>query len=143
VIATGDLIEEYADAKPFPKCLIMAHVPSEPLYVACAFGSRYAYITTVHRYDPDVWLDPWTRRKQFENDSALRPLRRNIGAQNHHPSAALGTDLYEFENVPALVCRQCGEVYLPAEVTQRIDSIIQEHPEPQRYHQVPVFSLGT
>jgi YgiT-type zinc finger domain-containing protein len=53
-----------------------------------------------------------------------------------------GAELYEFENVPALVCRQCGEVYLPAEVTQRIDVIIQERPQPERYHQVPVFSLS-
>ncbi len=52
-----------------------------------------------------------------------------------------GSELYEFENVPALVCRQCGEVYLAAEVSQLIDSIIHEHPQPKRYHQVPVFSL--
>ena len=63
VIATGDLAEEYPDAKPFPKCLLMAHVGGEPLYVACAFGDRYAYIITVHRYDADVWLDPWTRKR--------------------------------------------------------------------------------
>jgi YgiT-type zinc finger domain-containing protein len=53
-----------------------------------------------------------------------------------------GTELYEFENVPALVCRQCGEVWLEAEVGQLMDKIIQQHPEPKKYHQVPVFSLG-
>jgi YgiT-type zinc finger domain-containing protein len=53
-----------------------------------------------------------------------------------------GSELYEFENVPALVCRQCGEVYLEAEVGQLIDKIIQQHPTPKRYHQVPVFSLA-
>jgi YgiT-type zinc finger domain-containing protein len=53
-----------------------------------------------------------------------------------------GDELYEFENVPALVCRQCGEVWLEAEVGQLIDRIIQQHPEPKRYHQVPVFSLA-
>ena len=52
-----------------------------------------------------------------------------------------GGELYEFENVPALVCRQCGEVYLPAEVTQLIDRVIQQNPEPKRYRRVPVFSL--
>ena len=55
---------------------------------------------------------------------------------------AWGTELYEFENVPALVCRQCGEVCLEAEVGQLMDKIIQQHPEPKKYHQVPVFSLG-
>jgi YgiT-type zinc finger domain-containing protein len=53
-----------------------------------------------------------------------------------------GSELYEFENVPALVCRQCGEVWLEAEVGQLIDKIIQQHPQPKRYHQVPVFSLA-
>lgn len=53
-----------------------------------------------------------------------------------------GEELYEFENVPALVCRQCGEVWLNAEISQRIDEIIQHHPQPKRYHQVPVFSLA-
>jgi HTH-type transcriptional regulator / antitoxin MqsA len=52
-----------------------------------------------------------------------------------------GGELYEFENVPALVCRQCGEVYLTAQVSQLIDAVIQQNPQPKRYHQVPVFSL--
>ena len=53
-----------------------------------------------------------------------------------------GNELYEFENVPALVCLQCGEVWLEAEVGQLIDKIIKEHPQPKKYHQVPVFSLA-
>lgn len=52
-----------------------------------------------------------------------------------------GGELYEFENVPALVCRQCGEVWLGAEVGQLIERVIQQNPRPTRYHQVPVFSL--
>ena len=52
-----------------------------------------------------------------------------------------GDELYEFENVPALICRQCGEVWFEAEVSQLMDKIIQQHPEPTKYHQVPVFSL--
>jgi HTH-type transcriptional regulator / antitoxin MqsA len=52
-----------------------------------------------------------------------------------------GGELYEFENVPALVCRQCGEIWLDSKVTQAMDAVIQEHPEPKRYHKVPVFSL--
>src|SRR5580698_4002771 len=39
-----------------------------------------------------------------------------------------GDELYEFENVPALVCAQCGEVWLSAEVAQLIESAIKSHP---------------
>ena len=53
-----------------------------------------------------------------------------------------GDELYEFENVPALICRQCGEVWLSAEVTQMMDAIIKQQPQPKKYHQVPVFDLA-
>ncbi|HZT34006.1 MAG TPA: DUF4258 domain-containing protein [Bryobacteraceae bacterium] len=62
-VANGDVIEEYPDNQPDPKALFMAFVRGEPLYVACAFDGNYAYIVTVHRYDPGKWVDPWTRRK--------------------------------------------------------------------------------
>jgi hypothetical protein len=41
----------------------MALVREEPLYVSCAFDGSYAYIITVHWYDPAKWVDPWTRKK--------------------------------------------------------------------------------
>ena len=53
-----------------------------------------------------------------------------------------GAELFEFENVPALVCRQCGEEWLTSKVTQTIDAIIEQNPKPKRYHQVPVFSFS-
>ena len=62
VILNGSPIEQYPTAKPFPKILFMEQVQGEPLYVVCAFDGSYAYIITVHRYDPTVWIDPWTRR---------------------------------------------------------------------------------
>jgi YgiT-type zinc finger domain-containing protein len=52
-----------------------------------------------------------------------------------------GGELYEFENVPALVCRQCGQVWLEAGVGQLIEKVVQHHPAPKKYHHVPVFSL--
>ena len=53
-----------------------------------------------------------------------------------------GTDLYRFENVPALVCVQCGHVWLSAQTSQMIDQAIQKQPKPKKYHKVPVFSFG-
>jgi Domain of unknown function (DUF4258) len=62
VIAVGDVTEQFPHADPYPKALFMAYVASEPLYVSCAFDGTRAYIITVHWYDPNVWLDPWTRK---------------------------------------------------------------------------------
>ena len=64
VVARGDVIEQYPDNQPHPKALFMTHVDGQPLYVSCAFDRSYAYIITVHRYDTERWLDPWTRRKE-------------------------------------------------------------------------------
>jgi len=62
VIANGGVVEEHPDNMPDPKILLMTHVREEPLYVSCAFNGRYAYIVTVHWYDPTRWIDPWTRK---------------------------------------------------------------------------------
>jgi hypothetical protein len=62
-IVAGDVIEEYAAAAPFPKALFMKHIGGNPLYISCAFDGKPAYIITVHWYDPNLWIDPWTRRK--------------------------------------------------------------------------------
>ena len=61
VVMSGELIETHADAHPFPKALFMALVDGNPLYVSCAFDGRDAYISTVHWYAPDVWIDPQRR----------------------------------------------------------------------------------
>ena len=63
VILEGKVIEEYPSAEPFPKCLVMKHIEGEPLYVSCGFNGETAYIITVHWYDPEKWIDPWTRRE--------------------------------------------------------------------------------
>ena len=53
-----------------------------------------------------------------------------------------GDDLYRFEDVPALVCAQCGNTWLAAQVSQAMDQIIQSHVSPKRIQSVPVFSLA-
>lgn len=53
-----------------------------------------------------------------------------------------GEELYRFEDVPALVCAQCGHVWLSAEVSQMIDKIVQKQEKPKKYQKVPVFSFA-
>lgn len=51
--------------------------------------------------------------------------------------------LYRFEDVPALVCVQCGAVYFTAEVSKVMTEIICKHSKPKKYQKVPVFSLAS
>ena len=52
-----------------------------------------------------------------------------------------GEDIFIFENVPAEVCKQCGEEYFEPETLKRIDAIVTGSVESQRQQQVPVYSL--
>jgi hypothetical protein len=64
IILRGEIIEQSARAKPYPKCLILGFVrEKDPLYVSCAFNGETVYIITVHWYDPEKWVDPWTRKE--------------------------------------------------------------------------------
>ncbi|MDP2753038.1 MAG: type II toxin-antitoxin system MqsA family antitoxin [Nitrospirota bacterium] len=46
------------------------------------------------------------------------------------------------EDLPADVCKQCGEKYFDAEVSKKIDKFIKKYKKekPLRYISVPVFS---
>lgn len=46
------------------------------------------------------------------------------------------------ENVPAKVCRQCGETYFPAKTSERLQKIVWQQDEPFRLMEVPVFNYA-
>lgn len=48
--------------------------------------------------------------------------------------------LFVFEDVPARVCRQCGEKYFDAKVVKAMERAVLEQLEPKRILQVPLFS---
>ncbi len=47
-----------------------------------------------------------------------------------------------FENVPALVCRQCGETLLSAETVKRMEELGRGERPPSRMDKVPVYDMG-
>lgn len=46
------------------------------------------------------------------------------------------------QDVPADVCTQCGEAYLSADISERLDHFVEEHYKhrPERYLAVPQYS---
>ncbi len=50
--------------------------------------------------------------------------------------------IYLFENVPAQVCRQCGEKYFDARVVEAMERAVLKKTKPRRTVRVPVFSFG-
>jgi YgiT-type zinc finger domain-containing protein len=51
-------------------------------------------------------------------------------------------ELFVFEDVPAHVCRQCGEKYFDARVVKTMERVVLQRLEPKRILQVPVFSFS-
>lgn len=48
---------------------------------------------------------------------------------------------YRFENVPALVCAVCGEIYFEAAVSQAMDKVLTSNPKPKGFVQVPIVEF--
>ena len=53
-----------------------------------------------------------------------------------------GERIMVFEDVPAEVCQQCGEVYLAPQVLEAMDHIATGDAKPSATISIPVFSLA-
>lgn len=53
-----------------------------------------------------------------------------------------GDTLYVFENVPVLICDECGEIWLEGTIMEKLDELIQKS-KPQRTIEAPVYDLAT
>jgi len=50
--------------------------------------------------------------------------------------------LFVFEDIPARVCRQCGEKYFDAQVVKAMEKAVLRQLKPKRILQVPLFSYS-
>ena len=50
--------------------------------------------------------------------------------------------LYVIKDVPIEICTQCGERYYSAEISKRIDEIVQSKRKPEKVLEVPVLEFG-
>jgi len=55
-----------------------------------------------------------------------------------------GEELLIIKEVPADVCQQCGEAYISAEISERLDRFLAEYQRyrPERYIAVPQYSAA-
>jgi hypothetical protein len=64
-ISTGEIIEQYADDKPYPSCLIYSKLGSgDPIHTVWAFNraTNSSVLITAYRPDPERWIDGKIRR---------------------------------------------------------------------------------
>lgn len=65
-----------------------------------------------------------------------RVVEKNIRHVHHW-----GNEIIIFDDVPAEVCLQCGEVYFSPEALERMDKATLTEIEPKATVSIPVFSL--
>lgn len=65
VIASGKIIAEYPDDKPFPSSLSLGFVGDRPIHIVSAIDqkSKTCHIITVYRPDPSLWTDDYKLRR--------------------------------------------------------------------------------
>jgi hypothetical protein len=67
VVREGRVIENYADDKPYPSCLILSeNENNEPIHSVWAYNqdTGWAVLITVYRPDPTRWSDGYTMRRK-------------------------------------------------------------------------------
>jgi hypothetical protein len=66
-VLNGEVIEDYADDRPYPSCLIYGNTFSgDPVHSVWAFNDKnqWAVLITVYRPDPGRWIDFRQRREK-------------------------------------------------------------------------------
>lgn len=59
-VASGRIIEDYPDDKPYPSCLIFGRTDAgRPIHVVCAYGGEedHTVIVTVYHPHPQRWIE--------------------------------------------------------------------------------------
>lgn len=67
VIASGEVIAEYPQDRPFPSALMLGHVDGTPIHVVVArdASTGQCVVVTAYAPDPALWeIDFRTRRRQ-------------------------------------------------------------------------------
>ena len=65
VVASGEVIAEYPDDRPFPSVLLLATVEGRVLHAVVGedAGTRTCYIVTVYPPDPTMWSPDFRTKK--------------------------------------------------------------------------------
>ena len=66
VLATGDIIEEYPDDKPYPSRLVDGQAHGRALHVVVAYNvaNQELIVITAYSPDPSKWESDFRRRRQ-------------------------------------------------------------------------------
>lgn len=130
VLRGGRVIEEHRHIGRAPAYLFCGVVQGKPVHVVAAAGdddhlvASFAYVPS-----PPLWLDPRHRAPRHDRGD-MTPIRcffcggdiKSVTVGNF--DYRLEGKLYVIKRVPAGLCLQCGEKYVDADASRRLNELI-------------------
>ena len=132
-IATGRIIEIHRHPEKGTSALLLGYAGKKPIHVMCA-DDQHDWLLILFAYVPSrpMWEDPVNRVKQggkrmgenlnkcFFCDGKIKQIK--MGNFDYR----LEGKLYVVKDIPAGLCLQCGEKYITAQASKKINRLIEE-----------------
>jgi YgiT-type zinc finger domain-containing protein len=132
-IANGRIIETHRHPKKNPSSLVLGYAGDNPLHVMCA-DDQNEWLVILFVYVPSrpMWDDPVNR---VQNGGRHMGEILNhcffCGGNVEHVKVGnfdyrLDGQLYVVKDIPAGLCVQCGEKYITAQTSKKINALIEQ-----------------
>jgi len=133
VLLAGKVLEETQNLMRGTSYLVYGESNDKPVHVICAAGKTGGLVVTF-AYVPalPIWKSP-TRRNDIGGSNMIEPVGTCFFCGGAMTKITMGNFDYRREgqlcvikNLPAILCQQCGEKYLEAEVGRKLNALIDE-----------------
>lgn len=132
-IANGRIIEIHRHPEKGASALLLGYAGEKPIHVMCA-DDQDGWLLILFAYVParPMWKDPVNRVKEggkgmgenlnkcFFCGGKIKQVK--VGNFDYR----LEGNLYVVKNIPAGLCMQCGEKYITAKASEKINRLIEE-----------------
>ena len=132
-IASGRIIEIHRHPKRNASSLVLGYTGKKALHIMCSEDQNdWLVILFVYLPSRPIWDDPVNRAEQGRED-----MGENLqhcffcGGNIEHIKVGnfdyrLEGQLYVVKDIPAGLCVQCGEKYITAQVSKKINALIEQ-----------------
>ncbi|RLB68424.1 MAG: hypothetical protein DRH08_00945 [Deltaproteobacteria bacterium] len=131
VLMTGRVLEERRNSKRATSYLVYGESNRKPLHVVCAADVNHCLVV-LFAYPPalPIWKSP-TERNISGEDKMTKSIGTCFFCGGELVEITVGNYYYRYEgqmivvkNLPAILCQQCQEKYINADVGKKLNSLI-------------------
>jgi len=116
----GEIIEDYPNDPRGHSCLILSYIDNEPVHTVCGLTGEKTVFITAYFQELPKWVSERRRRESVNN---CKICQGNIEKKRVTVEREWKGKKIIIEDVPAMVCEQCGESYFDSETTMQMEKI--------------------